>query len=116
MSERQAGRTSSATAQVGPSPAGPVAQVTARCWPAWATAGRVAAVGWSLSRWLSLAPAQRRRKKLMKAVVYTRYGPPDVLRLTDVETPAPKGNEVLVKLRAVSLNASDWEVLRGKPL
>jgi NADPH:quinone reductase-like Zn-dependent oxidoreductase len=52
----------------------------------------------------------------MKAVVYTRYGPPDVLRLTDVATPGPKDNEVLVKLRAVSLNASDWEVLRGKPL
>jgi len=52
----------------------------------------------------------------MKAVVYTRYGPPDVLRLTDVETPTPKDNEVLVKVKAVSLNASDWEVLRGKPL
>src|SRR5215470_3864631 len=52
----------------------------------------------------------------MKAVVYTRYGPPGVLRLIDVETPTPKDNEVLVKLRAVSLNASDWEVLRGKPL
>ncbi len=52
----------------------------------------------------------------MKAVVYTRYGPPDVLRLTDVETPVPKDNEVLVRVRAVSLNASDWEVLRGKPL
>ena len=52
----------------------------------------------------------------MKAVVYTRYGPPDVLRLTDVEMPAPKDNEVLVKVHAVSLNASDWEMLRGKPL
>jgi NADPH:quinone reductase-like Zn-dependent oxidoreductase len=52
----------------------------------------------------------------VKAVVYTRYGPPDVLRITDVQTPTPKANEVLVKVRAVSLNASDWEVLRGKPL
>jgi NADPH:quinone reductase-like Zn-dependent oxidoreductase len=52
----------------------------------------------------------------MKAVVYTRYGPPDVLRLTDVERPAPKDKEALIKIRAVSLNASDWEVLRGKPL
>ena len=52
----------------------------------------------------------------MKAVVYTRYGPPDVLRFTDVETPVPKDNEVLVKVHAVSLNASDWEVLRGEPL
>jgi NADPH:quinone reductase-like Zn-dependent oxidoreductase len=52
----------------------------------------------------------------MKAVVYTRYGSPDVLRLTDVEKPAPKDNEVLVKVQAVSLNRSDWEALRGKPL
>ena len=52
----------------------------------------------------------------MKAVVYTRYGTPGVLRLMDVETPAPKDNEVLVKVHAASLNASDWETLRGKPL
>jgi len=49
----------------------------------------------------------------MKAVVYTRYGPPELLRLTDVQTPAPKDNEVLVKVHAVSLNASDWEALRA---
>jgi len=52
----------------------------------------------------------------MKAVVYTRYGPPDVLRMTDVDTPTPRDNEVLVRVRAVSLNLSDWETLRGKPL
>jgi NADPH:quinone reductase-like Zn-dependent oxidoreductase len=52
----------------------------------------------------------------VKAVVYTRYGPPEVLQLADVQTPAPKDTEVLVKVHAVSLNASDWEVLRGKPL
>jgi NADPH:quinone reductase-like Zn-dependent oxidoreductase len=52
----------------------------------------------------------------MKAVVYTRYGSPDVLRFTDVEKPTPKDNEVLVKVQAVSLNRSDWEALRGKPL
>jgi NADPH:quinone reductase-like Zn-dependent oxidoreductase len=52
----------------------------------------------------------------MRAVVYTRYGPPEVLRLADVETPVPKDDEVLVKVHAVSLNASDWEVLRGRPL
>jgi NADPH:quinone reductase-like Zn-dependent oxidoreductase len=52
----------------------------------------------------------------MKAVVYTRYGPPDVLTLTDLETPVPRDDEVLVEVRAVSLNGSDWEALRGKPL
>ena len=51
----------------------------------------------------------------MKAVVYTRYGSPDVLRFTDVEKPTPKDNQVLVKVQAVSLNRSDWEALQGKP-
>ena len=52
----------------------------------------------------------------MKAVVYTRYGPPDVLRVTNVAAPVPKDNEVLVRVAAVSLNRSDWETLQGKPL
>lgn len=52
----------------------------------------------------------------VKAVVYTRYGPPAMLRLTDVDTPVPRGDEVLVKVHAVSLNGSGWETLRGKPL
>jgi NADPH:quinone reductase-like Zn-dependent oxidoreductase len=51
----------------------------------------------------------------VKAVVYTRYGSPDELRLTDVRTPEPGPREVLVKVRSVSLNASDWEMLRGRP-
>jgi len=52
----------------------------------------------------------------MKAIVYTRYGPPDVLRLADVQEPVPKDSEVLVRVHAVSLDATDWETLRGKPL
>ncbi len=52
----------------------------------------------------------------MKAVVYDRYGPPEVLRLADVDTPEPDGDRVLVEVRAVSLNASDWEIMRGRPL
>lgn len=51
----------------------------------------------------------------VKAVIYTRYGPPGVLRLTDMPAPVPRENEVLVKIQAVSLNLSDWECLRGKP-
>jgi NADPH:quinone reductase-like Zn-dependent oxidoreductase len=51
----------------------------------------------------------------VQAVVFTRYGSPDVLRLTEVAKPTPRDDEVLVKVRAVSLNRSDWEALRGKP-
>src|SRR5215469_1527523 len=54
--------------------------------------------------------------KPMKAVVYTHYGPPGVLRLTEVPAPVPKDNEVLVRVAAVSINRSDWETLRGTPL
>jgi NADPH:quinone reductase-like Zn-dependent oxidoreductase len=52
----------------------------------------------------------------MRAVVYTRYGPPDVLSLAEVPVPVPGDDEVLVRVRAVSLNLSDWETLTGRPL
>lgn len=51
----------------------------------------------------------------MKAVVYTRYGSPDVLQIKEIEQPAPRDDEVLIKVQAVSLNRSDWERLRGTP-
>jgi NADPH:quinone reductase-like Zn-dependent oxidoreductase len=52
----------------------------------------------------------------MKAVVYDRYGSPDVLRVADVAKPSPRDDEVLLRMHAVSLNRSDWEGLVGKPL
>ena len=51
----------------------------------------------------------------MKAVVYDRYGPPDVLRVEDVPMPTPGAGQVLVEVAATSINLSDWECLRGSP-
>jgi NADPH:quinone reductase-like Zn-dependent oxidoreductase len=44
----------------------------------------------------------------MKALLYTKYGPPDVLQIQEVEKPLPKANEVLVKVHASSVNALEW--------
>ena len=51
----------------------------------------------------------------MKAVVCDRYGPPEVLRLSDVERPAPGPDEVLIRIRATTVNRSDTETRRGSP-
>jgi 2-desacetyl-2-hydroxyethyl bacteriochlorophyllide A dehydrogenase len=51
----------------------------------------------------------------MKAIVYTKYGSPDVLNLREVEKPAPKDHEVLVKVHAASANPADWHLIRGRP-
>ncbi|MEN0127944.1 MAG: NAD(P)-dependent alcohol dehydrogenase [Brevundimonas sp.] len=51
----------------------------------------------------------------MRAVVYDRYGPPDVLRVEELPTPSPAAGQVLVRVAATSINLSDWETLRGSP-
>ncbi len=51
----------------------------------------------------------------MKAIVYTKYGPPEVLQLKEVAKPVPKDNQVLVKVHAASANALDWHFMRGAP-
>ncbi len=50
----------------------------------------------------------------MRAVVYDRYGPPDVLRLEDVEQPIPKEDEVLVKVHATTVNRTDCAIRGGE--
>ena len=51
----------------------------------------------------------------MKAIVYHKYGSPDVLNLEEVQKPTPKDDDVLVKIHAASVNDWDWGLLRGKP-
>ena len=51
----------------------------------------------------------------MKAIIYTKYGSPDVLELKEVEKPIPKDNEVIIKVHAASVNNWDWDRLTGKP-
>ena len=51
----------------------------------------------------------------MKAIVCDRYGDPDSLRLEDVDRPTPAQGEVLIRIRAASLNALDWHLMKGRP-
>jgi NADPH:quinone reductase-like Zn-dependent oxidoreductase len=51
----------------------------------------------------------------MKAIVYYSYGPPDVLKCEEIEKPTPGDNEVLIKVRAASVNPLDWHFMRGMP-
>jgi NADPH:quinone reductase-like Zn-dependent oxidoreductase len=52
---------------------------------------------------------------LMKAIVYCDYGPPEVLRLEDIAKPVPNDDQVLIKVRAASVNPFDWHFMRGTP-
>lgn len=51
----------------------------------------------------------------MKAIVRDRYGPPDVLKLGEIEKPAITDEQVLVRVHAASLNLGDWHMMRGRP-
>lgn len=57
-------------------------------------------------------PAEEGR---MKACVATRYGPSDVVELVEVARPTPEDDEVLIAVRAASLNAADWHLMRADP-
>jgi NADPH:quinone reductase-like Zn-dependent oxidoreductase len=51
----------------------------------------------------------------MKAVVYTDYGPPDVLEIRDIKKPVPNDDQVLIKVRAAAVNPLDWHFMEGTP-
>ena len=52
----------------------------------------------------------------MKSIVYSNYGSPDVIRMTEMQKPAPADDQVLIKNHAVSINSWDWDTLTGRPL
>src|SRR5215208_5537668 len=51
----------------------------------------------------------------MKAILFPKYGSPDVLQLTEIEKPVPNESQVLIKVHAASANPLDWQRMRGEP-
>jgi len=69
-------------------------------------------VGFNRKNALSMSTASRRKETPMKAIVCTKYGPPEVLQLREVEKPTPGKNEVCIKIFATAVTASDC-IIRG---
>ncbi len=72
----------------------------------------VFATCWSIT---AASTPGRGNGELMRAIVYHEYGTADVLRLEEVEKPAPGDNQVLIRVRAAAANPFDWHYMRGTP-
>lgn len=59
--------------------------------------------------------AETQAVRTMRALIYDKYGSPDVLRIEEVARSVPKDHEVLIEVHAASVNSWDWDLLRGKP-
>jgi NADPH:quinone reductase-like Zn-dependent oxidoreductase len=80
----------------------------------------IALVGWFLISYLTSSnscddPNAGPPANPMKAIIYCDYGTAEVLKLEDVEKPAPDDDQVLVKIRAAAINPLDWHYMRGTP-
>ena len=76
------------------------------------------AAGLFIGYWMSTNDCGRKTTaptNPMKAIVYCDYGSPDVLKLEQVEKPVPHDDQVLIKVRAASVNPYDWHFIRGTP-
>jgi NADPH:quinone reductase-like Zn-dependent oxidoreductase len=79
--------------------------------------GALTAFAIALSHDSAPAPAQALPSAAtgMKAVVYRQYGSPDVLKLEQIEKPAPAADQLLIRVHAASINPLDWHYMRGEP-
>jgi NADPH:quinone reductase-like Zn-dependent oxidoreductase len=90
-------------------------------WGAWAISVVVvlAFLAFLIGYWRSNNDCDQRRaarpKNPMKAIEYCDYGSPDVLKLEDIEIPTPRDDQILIRVRAASVNPLDWHYMRGTP-